>query len=103
MNTAVSKLLDVDKKARQQLDDAQQYYDRTMQEIQQEKQAMEQLYKSKGQEHIHALRDQLDEEVAQLIGQTEQVKREKTAALQAQYDQHHTAWENHLYHAVIGR
>lgn len=103
MNNNVNKLLDVDRQARQMLDEAQQYYERTLYEIQQEKQEMMESYSRRGKQHLETLTAELADEVDEVV----QTVRARTAGLladmQAHYDQHHEQWETTLAEKCMGR
>lgn len=97
MDTVVNKLLDMDKQARQILDEAKQYYDRTIEEIENEKQAITKLYNDKAHAHIEAVRTAETADAEDSIATI----RARTTILCQGLDQiwndHHEQWENELF------
>lgn len=102
MNTVVNKLLDVDKEARQLLDDAQQYYDRTLQEIEQEKVKLHDAYAEKGETHIRELQAEQAGEVDEVVGEVRRRTGELRQAMEARYNEYHRQWEDALFNRTIG-
>lgn len=103
MNTIVNKLLDADKQARQLLDDAQQYYDRTLTEIQEEKKKLLQAYTEKADLHISELESKLTEEVEDVIEAVRKRTASTVAAMDQRYDRLHQEWEDQLAQRCMGR
>ena len=62
MNTVVNKLLDVDRDARRIVDEAQQYYDNTMEEIETEKKKMLAVFKDREKRRVEELERLEDED-----------------------------------------
>ena len=101
MNITVNKLLDVDRKARQMLDEAQQYYNRTLSEIESEKAAMQREFSDKGRHHLEELRQEQQQELQQYADAAQQRAQRLLAAMEARYEQNHLQWEDELYHRTI--
>lgn len=102
MNTVVNKLLDVDKQARLMLDEAQQYYDRTLADIEAEKQKIAAVYENKAKAHYNEI--EAAEHAA--IDDAEKENGEKYARLTAEMDEifekEHINWENELFARCVG-
>lgn len=103
MNTVVDKLLEVDKEARRMLDEAQQYYDNTLAELEDEKRRMWESYAAKAKLHLETLEAEQQQEVAEVVAEV----RERTARLirtmEDHYERNHRQWEDGLVAGVIGR
>lgn len=101
MNTVVNKLLDVDREARQMLDEAQQYYDRTIQEIEREKQRMLNEFNHKAETHIQELSEEQSAELSEAVSAVNARTQAVRDAMQAHYNQHHIGWEDEIYRMVV--
>lgn len=102
MNTNVNKLLDADREARRLLDEARQYYDRTMVEIQEEKNKLLAAYKEKADLHIHALEDEQGGEIEETMEAVRKRTASTIAAMDARYDELHSQWEQELAQKCMG-
>lgn len=102
MDTIVNKLLDVDRQARQMLDEAQQYYERTMREIEQEKQRMLDEFNQKAERHIRELEEEQAGEVAEAVAGIRTRTERLRGAMEAHYDREHAGWEDAVFRAVAG-
>lgn len=103
LNTVVNKLLDVDKQARLILDEAQQYYDRTLVDIEAEKQKITTDYENKAKAHY----DKIEAAEHAAIVDAEKETGEKYARLTAEMDEifekGHVGWENELFARCVGQ
>lgn len=103
MNTMVNQLLDVDKEARQMLDEAQQYYDRTLADLQDEKKSLLERYTEKAAHHLADLKAQqaaeVDDEVNALHDRTVSLLQ----AMEARFRQYRQQWVDELTEKCIGR
>lgn len=102
LNTIVNKLLDVDREARQMLDEAQQYHDRTMREIEAEKQRMLSEFNEKAGRHIHELSEEQNAEVAEAVAAIQARTGAVRKSMEAHYDNCHRQWEDEIYRMVTG-
>lgn len=103
MNASVNKLLDVDREARQTLDEAQQYYDQTLLEIQEEKAQMLLSYTQRAEKHLTLLKAELDSEVDETMKSVRERTAELLAQMDAHYEEHHQQWEDQMVQKCIGR
>lgn len=103
LNTIVNKLLDVDKEARLILDEAQQYYDKTIEEIDKEKQAMQVAYIAKGDAHIEQLRSAEQQNTEDSIAGIQKKYAVLTQQIEDSYNQNHLSWETALFEKCVGR
>lgn len=101
VNTTVNKLLDVDREARQMLDEAQQYYDRTLREIETEKEAMRADFTRKARQHLEELETAQAQELEETAGAVRSRAAGLRAAMEARYEQNHAQWEEELYRKTI--
>jgi rRNA-processing protein FCF1 len=103
VETVVDQLLEIDRKARQSIDEAQQYYENTMQEIETERQDIAQRYTQRADEHIK-----------QVSGIEEQARADACAELQASlhtleralddaFATNHEQWEDEMFRRIIGK
>lgn len=103
MNTNVNRLLELDRAARQMLDEAQQYYDRTLYETEEEKKKMLADYSERGKLHIEALKNELDDEVSETLQQV----RSRTAAIDDEmkkaYEINEHQWVSEIVSRCLGR
>lgn len=101
MESVVGKLLDVDKEARMILDDAQQYYDKTVEEIAEEKKRMKVDYEQRAKKHLDNI---LIAETAAAEDAAAKIREQYgqlTADIDGVYEQNHSKWEDELYKRCI--
>ena len=102
MATVVDKLLEIDRRARQTIDEAQQYYDNTLKETERDCEALREEYHHKVEAHLEQVR-QIEESAA----------RERTLAIRERFnlieaelssawEENHTVWEQELYERCVG-
>ena len=103
MDTVVSQLLEVDKEARRTLDEAQQYYDKTMQEIAAEKEELLATYKHKCQTRLDEVRETEQQNFEDAAQQIQQDYNKKIRQLEQRYTENHAVWEDALFQKCIGR
>lgn len=103
MKSAVNQLLDVDKEARQMLEEAQQYYDRTLLEIQEEKKLLLETYTKKSQDHVNNLEEQLRQDIEGVVQTVEERTKTLLTAMESRFEEHRDAWEEELFRRVVGR
>ncbi len=101
MNTIVDKLLDVDKEARALLDEAQQYYEKTVAEIEVEKQQLYNEYKRRVEKHIASAHRAHQSEAEEAI--TTIKARQDAIALEMEsvYQQNHKQWQDDLFQRCV--
>lgn len=103
LNTMMNQLLDVDKEARQILDDAQQYYDRTLLDIQEEKKRLREHYNEKAAQHLGILTSTQTAEVDEAVNKLRDRTTVLLEAMNARYDQYRQQWVDELTEKCIGR
>ncbi|MCL2035584.1 MAG: hypothetical protein FWG94_12775 [Oscillospiraceae bacterium] len=103
MNTVVNKLLDVDRDARRIVDEAQQYYDNTMEEIETEKKKMLAVFKDREKRRVEELERLEDEKVLKDTGKIKQRYAALTEELLRAFEDSHAKWEYELYEKCIRR
>lgn len=101
MNTVVGKLLDVDRRARQLLDDAKQYYEKTIEELDREKEAIREKYAEKAAAHIADVRHAETAAVEEAVAKITADSAEKTRRLNETFEKNHAAWENELFERCV--
>ena len=97
MDTPVGRLLDLDAKAQSIVDEAQQYYDDTLQEIKREKQLMQERYRDNASSHIEQARRTEENIVAE---QRESIRVHFTE-LQERLDERYNAERNKWIHRLV--
>lgn len=102
MNSNVNQLLDADREARQRLDEAQQYYDRTLAEIEGEKKKLLAAYTEKAELHFRKLEEELADEVSEAVEAVRTRTASTIAQMDARYDRLHEQWEDELVKRCIG-
>lgn len=102
MNTVVNQLLDVDKQARQILDEAQQYYDRTLADIETEKQRITAKYENKAKAHCEQAEAAEQGAIADSAKETAETYARLTAELDERFANTHVNLENELFARCIG-
>jgi len=96
-------LLDVDKDARRIVDDAQQYYDKTMEEIETEKKKMLADYQQREKRRLEELKRS---EEAKVRADTEKIKQRYAALtdeLNKTFEASRVKWEDELFEKCMGR
>lgn len=101
MNTVVNKLLDVDKQARQILDEAQQYYDRTISDIETEKQKITAEYENKAKSHYDEIGETEGDNIEDATKEIEEKYARLTKEMDETFESGHTRWEDELYNRCI--
>lgn len=97
MNTMVNKLLDVDRQARQLLDEAKQYYEKTIEEIDREKEEIRQRYTERATGRVERVRQSETANLEEAISKIKAGTAEKYRRMEALYDARHTQWEEALF------
>jgi len=103
LNTVVNKLLDVDKDARRIVDEAQQYYDQTMEEIETEKKKMHADFEKREKQRLEEMGRSEDAKVREDTGKIKQRYAALTEELNKTFEASHTKWEDELYEKCVGR
>ena len=103
MNTEVNKLLDVDKDARRIVDEAQQYYDNTMEEIEAEKKKMLADFVEQEKRRVEELKRFEDAKVLSDTGKIKQQYAALTEELIKSFEESHAKWEDELFKKCVGR
>lgn len=99
----VNKLLDVDKQARQILDDARQYYDRTISDIETEKQKMLEEYERKAKQHLDNIRNSESDSVTAAAAEVKELYSRLTAEMDETFEKNRAAWVDELFTKCVGR
>jgi vacuolar-type H+-ATPase subunit H len=103
MDTVVSKLLYTDRQARQALDEAKQYYDRTIEEIGREKERILQDHLERAEKHLAEARQaetaQVDESVAKINSNRDA----RIRALEENYEENHERWVDEMLARIVAR
>ena len=97
MNNVVNKLLDMDKKARQTLDEARQYYEKTIEEITLERARLLEDYSARAKAHIDDVANMEAAAIADAAAAVNSAKSEKIQFIQDRYNQNHSAWEEEIF------
>lgn len=103
MNTVVNRLLDVDKHARSILDEAQQYYERTLSDIEAEKKKLTEEYENKAKAHLEEITGTEAASVKVAVAKIDSYYAKMTAELDKAFEGKHTEWENTLFDRCVGR
>ncbi|MDR2931492.1 MAG: hypothetical protein LBV27_00115 [Oscillospiraceae bacterium] len=103
MNTVVSRLLDVDRQARQILDEAKQYYERTHEEISRERERIREQYTERAEMHIADVRGSETAAVDDAVTKANQESAEKIKRMEDIYDSEHEKWEQYLFEQCVKR
>lgn len=103
MESVVGKLLDVDREARMILDEAQQYYDATIEEIAAEKKRMTADYEARATKHLEDVKRAESGGMEQAADEIHERYARLTAAIDGTYAQNHAEWEDELYKRCMGR
>ncbi|MDL2233352.1 hypothetical protein LJC63_07205 [Ruminococcaceae bacterium OttesenSCG-928-L11] len=101
MNTVVNKLLDVDRRARQLLDDAKQYYDKTIEELDKEKEQIREKYAEKAAQHVADVRQTESAHVEDSVNRLGADTAEKISRLEQVYEESHQKWEDELFRRCV--
>jgi hypothetical protein len=102
VNTVVNKLLDVDRQARQMLDDAKQYYENTIEEISRGKEDIRQSYADRAAGHVAGVRQSETVSVEETVEKIHNDAAEKTRILNETFNLHHQEWEDELFRRCTG-
>ena len=103
MNTDVQKLVEVDREACRKKSEAQEYYDKTLREIQAEKQKLQESYNQKASLRVQEVKDA---ESAALEASYNQVKKryaEKESSLYSAWNENFERWVTQLTDKCLGR
>jgi len=103
LNAIVDKLLDVDKEARQTIDGAQQYYDKTLEDIQADKQRVRRQYYDKAKGHIDQLKIANDAQAEEEIAVIEARYKALGNALEEACRHSGEQWRQELFARCTGR
>lgn len=103
MNTVVGKLLDTDRQARQLLDDARQYYEKTIEEIGKEKEHLLQKYTEKAEKHLEDVRRDEASAADEAITAIKSDSGEKNRVMEEIFQKNHGAWENEIFARCVKR
>lgn len=103
MESAVGKLLDVDKEARMILDEAQQYYDKTIEEIDGEKKRITEGYEQRAQKHLEDIRKSESAGAVEAAAEIRERYGRLTSAIDEAYELNHAKWEDELYNRCMER
>ena len=103
MNTVVSKLLEVDRQARQLLDEARQYYDKTIEEIETEKEKLLADYAEKAALHIADVQGAESAQADDSAARIAQEAGAKIQALEEIWSQSHKQWEDTMFERCVRR
>jgi F0F1-type ATP synthase membrane subunit b/b' len=101
VETVVDQLLEIDRKARQAIDEAQQYYDNTMKEIEAEKKRIVEKHIRHAEERIAGVRkieeQALAEKRAELAAECGVLERKLDAAFEAE----HEGYVNAMFRRIL--
>lgn len=102
LNTVVNKLLDVDKQARLILDEAQQYYDRVLTDIEAEKQRLTTEYENKAKMHYEKIEETERSAIIDSAKEIEEKYARLTAEMNEIFEKEHVNLENELFARCVG-
>ncbi|MFV0401144.1 MAG: hypothetical protein ACK5LX_11075 [Oscillospiraceae bacterium] len=100
MESVVGKLLDIDQRAYQLLDEAKQYHEKTIREIAEEKAALEARYQEHADSHLENVRHTEELAAAEQAGEIDRRYDALAKELEAAYDSGHEAWEDELFKRI---
>ncbi len=103
MNTVVNQLIDVDKQARSILDDAQQYYDRTIADIETEKQRIATEYEDKAIARLNEIFITEETAVTEATKQLKQKYSKLTSDMDSTFENEHVNWEKDIFDKCVRR
>lgn len=103
MNTIVNQLLDVDKEARMILDEAQQYYDKTIDELEKEKRELTAKYEEKRLNRLESVRKAEEASTNAAALESQRRYAELTKSIEEFYAQNHERWETELFNNCVRR
>lgn len=101
MNTAVGKLLEVDRQARQILDEAKAYYEKTAEEIDRERERIRTQYTRRAETHIAELRVSEALAVDEAISKMDAEKAGIIAHMEEIYESSRREWEDAMFKACV--
>lgn len=101
METVVDKLLEVDRKARRMIDDAQQYYEGTLKEIEVEKKRILQSYTDRAKAHLDDVKANEEAAKAEQLAEIQNQFGALSQKLTDRYNDKHEWWEDELVKRVL--
>lgn len=102
MNPIVDKLLDADKAAQQILDAAHQYYEKTLEEIGNEKKKLREEYEARAAKHIADVKSTCDAEAAEAAEEIKSRYGALGAQLEKNFADGRDAWQDALFDRCVG-
>lgn len=102
MSTIVDKLLDVDKEAQQIIDAANQYYEKTLEEIVDEKKKIREEIDARAAGHIRDVRNSCEAEKNDAIAEIKSRYDALGAQLEKNFAAQRDAWQDALFERCAG-
>jgi flagellar motility protein MotE (MotC chaperone) len=103
VETVVDQLLEIDRKARQSIDEAQHYYENTMKEIEVERRRIAGDYMQSFEGHIAKVRQTEDAAQAEEIAGIQERFSVLERQLDDAYEQSHGTWEGEIFRRITGK
>ncbi|GHU79727.1 hypothetical protein FACS1894191_3190 [Clostridia bacterium] len=103
MNTVVNKLLEIDRQARQTLDDARQYYEKTLEETGRERERLLGKYAARAENHLADVTASETAIVEDAVARISAGRDGKISAVETNYLQNHTRWEQEIFDRCVKR
>lgn len=103
MNTVVSQLLDIDKEARMILDEAQQYYNKTIEELALEKKELVDKYNQKARAHLESVQKTAQAAASEASAENDKLYARLKQELEERFSENRAAWEDELVKRCLGR
>lgn len=103
MNTIVDKLLNVDKEARKNLDEAQEYYETTISETKAELEKMKKDYDRQLRHYIEETDQSFKDESTTRVQAIEQKKTALLQTMDHEFEAHHQQWQDTIFARCIAR
>jgi hypothetical protein len=85
------------------LDDARQYYEKTIEEIDRGKEEIRQSYADRATNHVAGVRQSETTNVDEMVAKIHSEAAEKIRTLNEIFDLHHQEWEEELFRRCIRR
>ena len=102
MDSEVTRLLDADKRARDILDDAREYYSRTLQDIEAEKKKLARTYERRMEQRLSEIDSSERTAVHAAAADAKKKYARLTQEMDSAYEQNHIRWEDTLFKSCAG-
>jgi hemerythrin-like domain-containing protein len=103
MDAEVTRLLDADKRARDILEDAQEYYARTLQDIEAEKKRLARTYERRMEQRLSEIGSSERTAVSAAAAEAKRRYAQLTEEMDLAYGQNRQSWEDTLFNACTSQ